>query len=214
MFKKIVIALFVLPVLIFGIAFLLPKESQLSRSIVIDQSPEAVFSKINNFRDSQRWSPWAQMDPDMKVIHEGSVSDGGAKMSWRSSHPEVGNGSQEIIKSVYPEHLHIQLSFEGQGDAEAFFDLKPVNEASTEVTWSFKSVHGENLLTRYLGLMLDAWIGPKYEEGLSNLKALLENEQASKANDEPTKQASNVKVVDDQGRVIENAPQANEASVE
>jgi effector-binding domain-containing protein len=66
-----------------------------------------------------------------------------------------------------------KLDFGGEGIAYATFNLEPA-EGGTKVVWSMDMDVGMNPAMRYMGLMFDTWIGKDYEEGLANLKKLVE----------------------------------------
>ena len=207
MLKKIVIIILLLPLLFVGISFLLPEKTQVSRSVVIEKDLASVFEFLNHFGNFHRWSPWAKHDPEMKVVFSGPANGGGAKMAWTSAHPKVGSGSQEIIESLYPEKIHLKLNFEGQGEADAYFYFKDI-EQKTELTWSFVADNGNNPLKRYLSLMMDKWVGADFEAGLVSLKTLLESTENSPSSEFPTtldtiEMPTNVIMLDDKGKVIE-----------
>ena len=44
------------------------------------------------------------------------------------------------------------------------------------LTWTLETDMGGNPVARYVGLMMDGMIGPAYEQGLNNLKDILENQ--------------------------------------
>ncbi|MGO4774642.1 SRPBCC family protein [Lysobacter sp. 2RAB21] len=48
--------------------------------------------------------------------------------------------------------------------------------AGTRVTWTLESEHGNNLVSRWFGLLLDSMVGKDYEKGLAKLKQVLESE--------------------------------------
>ena len=54
-------------------------------------------------------------------------------------------------------------------------DLKPEGN-QTQVTWGFESELGLNPMSRWMGLMMDNWVGGDYERGLVNLKTLVEQQ--------------------------------------
>jgi len=155
------------------IGFFLPSTTEVSRQTLINKEIQSVFSMVNNYREFNKWSPWAKRDE--KTIYEftGAESGVGAKMSWKSQHPQVGTGNQEIIESIDGERIRVKLQFQGQGDAFAEFRFAE-QDNKTEVIWMFETHHGMNLLGRYFGLFFDSLIGPDYEAGLTNLKNLLE----------------------------------------
>jgi len=49
--------------------------------------------------------------------------------------------------------------------------------AGTRLTWGFVTDTGFNPMMRWMGVMLDDWVGADYEAGLARLKALAENTQ-------------------------------------
>ena len=172
--KRLVLLLLVLLVVLVIVGYMLPKERELERSVVIDASPEQVFSLINDFREFNRWSPWAQIDPEgTQYEFSGPPAGTGAIMSWTSEHPNVGSGTQKILESVPFEKIRTELRFGGfETPAFATFTLQATDEG-TEVTWAFES-EMDGLIGRYMGLMLDKWVGADYERGLALLKELTE----------------------------------------
>jgi uncharacterized protein YndB with AHSA1/START domain len=169
--KKIFFGLLVLVAVLAGVAFLLPREVAVSRAITIAAPPEAVFPYINDLKKFNAWSPWAKIDPKTVYKFEGPASGKGQKVSWSSTHEHVGTGSQQIIESIANKHVRTALDFGDHGTAKASFDLAPV-KGGTRVTWGFKTDTGNNPLLRWMGLMMDGWIGEQYEKGLHNLKTL------------------------------------------
>lgn len=160
--------------LLVAIGLLLPSSAHVERSIEIEATPEQIFPWLNSPRAFNRWSPWAQRDPATQYRFEGPEQGVGAKMYWQSAHPEVGSGSQEIIASVPDQRVALALDFGTQGTAVAYYDLQQL-EGTTTVTWGFDTEFGNDIVGRYFGIMLDTWLGPVYEKGLSNLKALVES---------------------------------------
>lgn len=175
--KWVKILLGVLGTLIVGavvIGLMLPSQGRLSRQIVIEAPPQAVFDVLNSFERFNEWSPWAALDPATRYVQEGPATGVGAVHAWSSDDPQVGSGRQEIIESQPYERIAVRLSFSGF-DAENLsqYRLRPV-ENGTEVVWDYQTDVGNHLLGRYFLLMLDGMLGPQYEQGLSRLKQLIE----------------------------------------
>jgi len=42
---------------------LLPSEQHVERSIVVNTDPAEVFSLVNDYREFNKWSPWATVAP-------------------------------------------------------------------------------------------------------------------------------------------------------
>ena len=171
---RLIAGLVILVGVLLLVGFFLPREVSVARSVVIDAPPEEIFPHVNSMNATQNWSPWLARDPDIQVSYEGPESGVGNKMSWTSEVRSVGSGTQEIITSTENELVETALDFGPQGSAQAAFTLTPMGD-STEVTWGFVTDMGGNPVGRWMGLMMDSWIGADYEAGLANLKALVED---------------------------------------
>ena len=155
------------------VGFFLPSEQYVERSTVVDAEPDEVFGLLNDFRQFNRWSPWAAIDPETEYEYSGPPTGTGARMAWRSEHPNVGNGSQEIVASEPTSLVRTKLMFEGfDTPSYAAFKLEPA-DGGTRVTWAFEA-NLDTFMGRYLGLMMEKWVGADYERGLERLEELLE----------------------------------------
>lgn len=179
MVRNILIGLVVLVVVVVGVAFVLPQNVHVERSTVIGAQPGAVFEVVNDLTRAKEWGPWYKREPNMQLTLEGPPQGVGAKISWKSE--TEGEGSQEIIESKEFSLVKTKLDFGGQGTAFAAFNLEAV-EGGTKVTWSMDTDVGMSPVGRYMGLMFDTWIGKDYEEGLANLKKLVEENATAETN--------------------------------
>ncbi len=171
--KRIILALLVLILLLVGVSFLLPGKAEVSRSITIDAPAEAIFPFVNSMQETEKWSPWLSRDPETKLAYSGPDTGVGNTLNWSSENPQVGTGTQEIVESVPDQVVRTELDFGPMGTAIASFVLQPEG-SGTQVTWGFVSDLGLNPMSRWMGLMMDGWVGGDYERGLENLKALVE----------------------------------------
>ena len=182
-FKKIVIGIIALLLVLIAIAFVLPASSHVERRITINASPAKVFAVLRDFQQFNQWSPWADIDPNVQYSYSGPIGDVGAKYDWRGN-SAVGAGSQEITALTPDQEIKIHLIFEGQGDAQVAYRLSADNGST--VIWSFDSEHGFNPLNRWFGLLLDGMIGGDYDKGLAKLKTYVESLPEQAAPSTPT----------------------------
>lgn len=175
--KRLLGILIVLVLILVGVSYLLPGKAEVSRSVMIDAPPSAIFPYVNSMQETEKWSPWLSRDPETSLSYSGPDAGVGNTLNWSSDHPQVGTGSQEIVESVENQTVRTALDFGSMGTASAFFLLQPDGD-STEVTWGFESDLGMNPMARWMGLMMDRWVGGDYESGLSNLKTLVEGQQS------------------------------------
>ncbi len=171
--KKIVIALVVLVAVLAGIGMLLPRKVHVERSVVIDAPRATVFALVDGFKQFDKWSPWAALDPNCKYTFAGPDFGVGAKQSWSGDPKTVGTGSEEIVEVKPLESVKVNLDFGEHGLASSGWALA-ADTAGTKVTWSLDMDMGAGPIGRYFGLMMDKMIGKDYEKGLASLKTFAE----------------------------------------
>ena len=158
------------------VGLFLPSEQYVERSTVIEADQDAIFELVSNYRNFNQWSPWAEKDPDTEYEYKGPDAAVGSMMIWRSEDPNVGNGQQEIVAMEPGSMVKSKLTFEGFEEASyATFTLQPV-DGGTSVTWAFDA-NLDNLPGRWMGLMMEKWVGADYDRGLERLKAEAESER-------------------------------------
>ena len=138
----------VVALVLVAIAFLLPRQVEVSRTVQITAPPEAVFPHVNSLQKFSEWSPWSDRDPNMQVTYSGPEMGVGNKMDWTSEDPNVGNGTQIITASTENELVETALDFGPMGSANAKFVLA-AKDGGTEVEWGFVSDMGMNPMIRW-----------------------------------------------------------------
>lgn len=171
--KWIMGAVALLVVAFFAGGMLLPREIVVERNTQIAAPAAEVFPHINNLKATQAWSPWLELDPDVNTRFSDIAEGVGASMQWSSDNPQVGSGHMEVIESVPNERLVSALDFGDMGTAQVHYTLQEA-DGSTKITWGMKADMGAWPVGRWIGLMMDDWVGADYERGLANLKALVE----------------------------------------
>jgi uncharacterized protein YndB with AHSA1/START domain len=170
-FKRLILGLFLLLAVMVAVAFALPRNVAVERSAVINAPEMDVFPYLVDLRKFNEWSPWAKRDPETHYVFEGAREGKGARMEWNSD--QIGTGEMEIVEIEANKSVVLALDFGAKGTATASYLLSPAG-AGTKVTWGINTDVGNNPMARWTGLMLDRWIGADYEEGLANLKKLVE----------------------------------------
>ncbi|NJR44311.1 SRPBCC family protein [bacterium] len=172
MLKKIAVAFTILILALTGVAYLLPAQVPVERSIVINKAPADIFPLINSWQRFNEWSPWYSLDP--KAVYERSGPDTGvgATHSWRGN-SDVGVGKTTITQSTPERRVDIRLEFEGMPTSNYWLTLTPEGN-STKVVWHMDANMGNNPISRWFGLAMDGMIGADYEKGLNKLKEIAE----------------------------------------
>jgi hypothetical protein len=152
-----------------------PEDFAVERATVVNAPAEAVFAKVNDFRQWDGWSPWAKLDPAMKTTFEGPAAGTGAKYSW-AGNGKVGEGAMTIVDSQPNALVRIQLDFLKPFQATNMTDFSFRAEgAGTAVNW--RMTGKKNLVSKVMGLFMsmDKMVGGDFEKGLAALKALSES---------------------------------------
>jgi effector-binding domain-containing protein len=170
--RKILIFLVAVLIIIAAIGFLLPRNIRVQRSVSIDRPASLIYATVNSFQLFYKWSPWQNLDPNMRQTMEGARDGVGAKLVW-SGNDKVGSGSQLITASTADRSVASDIDFGKMGVAKSAILLEPQG-SSTRVTWTLDVDMGASPIGHYFGLMMDRMIGKDYERGLSKLKALVE----------------------------------------
>ena len=173
--KKLLWSLVGLVIAFLAVGMILPREVAVSRNVEINALAEKIFPLMNSPKAMEAWSPWLSIDPDVKVSYNDIVEGKGASMTWESDHEQVGSGSAEIIESVENEKIMTALDFGDHGTATASMMLAEEG-GKTDVTWGFVADMGAGPIGRWMGLMMDSWVGGDYQRGLNNLKELVESQ--------------------------------------
>ena len=171
--KIIGIIIVVLILIVVGYGLSLSGEAQMERSTVINAPIEKVFNSVNTFANVPEWSPWIKMDPEVKIEFSGPENGKGAKYSWDSQNPELGQGTQEILESREGNYVKTQMVFAIPGEYYAEYILEPT-EGGTKLTWTYDG-RVDGLFWKILMSNAEAQLGPMYEQGLADLKNYIES---------------------------------------
>ena len=170
MLKKILIGLaIVLGLLVVG-GLALPDDYQVSRSANLAVHPDSLQPYLDDLLLWKTWAPWEKMDTTI-VTTMGSITRGvGASQSWTD---KSGGGRLEILVSQ-PGRVEYDVWFsQSPKPAHSLMLAEPV-EGGTRLTWSMEGEMDMPVVGPYLSMMADRMIGPMFQQGLDDLKELVE----------------------------------------
>jgi hypothetical protein len=174
MLVEILIGVAVVVVVLIAIVALLPSAFRVERKTTMSAPAAAVFAQVNDFHNWGAWSPWAKIDPAMKLTFSGAPAGTGAIYSW-TGNSDVGSGRMTITESKPNEHIHIKLEF--------FRPFKATNAAEfifrqeggqTELSWSMTGKKNFIIKGFSLFMSMDKMVGGQFEKGLSGIKSIVE----------------------------------------
>jgi uncharacterized protein YndB with AHSA1/START domain len=175
MWKKILLVLGILVLLLLVVIAMRPDQYRVVRTATFAAPPSTVFPLINDFHRWDAWSPWAKIDPAMTKKVEGPPGTGSV-YTW-SGNNDVGEGRMTILDSQTNERVKIKLDFirPFASTATTEFTLKPEG-SGTLVSWDMSGQN--NFLSKAFDLFMnmDKMIGADFEKGLAQMKPLAEQQ--------------------------------------
>ncbi|HEY5856832.1 MAG TPA: SRPBCC family protein [Aldersonia sp.] len=155
-------------------ALIAPPDFLVERSTVTTASPQTVYPLIDDFHRWVDWSPWEDVDPDLKRTYSGPDAGVGASYAWKGNR-KAGAGSMTITESVPGERVVLDLVFTKPFAAKnvTTFQLEPA-DGGTRVRWQMRGTR--NLFLRLFGtvISMDKLVGKDFEKGLAQLAARAE----------------------------------------
>jgi uncharacterized protein YndB with AHSA1/START domain len=174
MLVKTLMVVAVIVAVLAAIVAIQPSEFRIARTATIAAPPPAVFAQVNDYRNWTAWSPYEKLDPAMKKTYEGAPTGAGAVYTW-AGNDQAGAGRATITESRPNELIRIKLEFLKPFAVTntAEFTFKPAGR-ETAVTWSLAG--SRNFLFKAVGLFMDMdkMVGGQFEEGLAQLKSVVE----------------------------------------
>lgn len=181
MLKKILIGLAAVIAVFVVVVALQPAHFTYTRSATIAAAPSAIFPHVNDVKKWEAWSPWAKLDPNMKMSYKGPSAGVGAVSAW-AGNSDVGEGSMTVTESRANELVRFRLDFVKPmaGTSTAEFTFKPQGNG-TVVAWSMSGEN--NFMCKAVGLFMncDKMVGAEFEKGLAELKKIAEAPAATVA---------------------------------
>lgn len=154
-------------------AFLLPKNYNVEKAIIVKKIARDVMEKVGNLNFYSQWNPWQQADPTAKSTVTGSPKTAGHKYAWEGK--KTGIGELRLV-GIDEKHIHFDLEFfkPWKSKAKDNWLFEPWGDGNeTKVTWQ----NSGNLpfpIARLMGPMIRKNLNHQFETGLNNLKKMCE----------------------------------------
>ncbi|MCC6282722.1 MAG: SRPBCC family protein [Saprospiraceae bacterium] len=167
--KYLLYTVVILAALIAALGFFAKKTYHIERSIDIDAPKSLVFESVSQFKNVDKWSPWNELDPNMKKTFSATDGTVGASFSW-SGNEDVGAGKQ-TIQAIGADRVDILLNISEpfKADFPASFTLSG-DDQKTKITWIIDPVLPFPINVWAMFTNIDRAMGKDYDRGLGNLK--------------------------------------------
>jgi hypothetical protein len=147
-----------------------PDEYSVQRQGSIPGTPDNVFYYLDDLHRFMEWSPWAKLDPAMKVIYGDPASGIGANFSWEGN-GKVGAGRMTITETRPNDLVRHRFDFTKPMRCTNTheFVLKPEG-SQTILTWTMKGKAPFFFKLILVFVSADTMMADNLESGLANLK--------------------------------------------
>lgn len=135
-------------------------------------SPRQVYALLADPRAWMEWTVWKRRDPQMRIEFSGATTGTGAMWAWKSK--AHGSGSMTFTDAQPGQRIAFELRQADLGTLSRGELTLRSDGAWTHVTWTVQGDVGDNLLLRWMALLIEPLLGRDFREGLANLKTLAE----------------------------------------
>lgn len=151
-----------------------PATFRVERSALIKASPEALYPMIADFHAWRAWSPFEDLDPNLRREYSGPAGGVGQVYGW-SGNNRAGSGRMEVVQADPSRLVVIKLDFLKPFEAHnvAEFTLEPVGD-ETRVTWAMYGPNSVMAKAMSLVMSMDKMVGGMFAGGLAKMKAVAE----------------------------------------
>lgn len=174
MIKKLFLGLVVLIGLVLIVAYFLPRDFRLSKSVIINAPRETVYDYVKLLKNQEKYSVWVMTDPNVKMTYTGTDGTVGAISAWVSDNKNVGVGEQEIKALVPNEKMTVEIRFKKPMEGINWADttLESVDDNQTKVTNTFygNNPYPFNIMCQFMDML----VGWDMQKNMENLKKNLE----------------------------------------
>jgi hypothetical protein len=148
----------------------------IEREVTINKPKQEVYDYVKYLKNQNQFSVWAKIDPAMKTEFRGEDATVGFVSAWDSENPDAGKGEQKIVKIDEGNRIDYEIHFIKPFESTdfAYMTFESSSESATKVKWGFNGTMKYPMNLMLLFTDMEKMLAPDLQNGLNNLKALLE----------------------------------------
>jgi len=174
--KVIGLVLAVVIVLLLIIPLFINGNYAIEREVTINKPKQEVFDYVKYLKNQNQFSVWAKIDPAMKTEFRGEDATVGFVSAWDSENPKAGKGEQKITKIDEGTRIDYEIHFIKPFESTdyAYMTFESPSESATKVKWGFNGTMKYPMNLMLLFTDMEKMLAPDLQNGLNNLKRILE----------------------------------------
>jgi hypothetical protein len=202
MARKILIGIAAVLVLLVIVIATRPSTFRIERAASMAAPAGIVYAQVQDFHRWSAWSPWEKLDPAMKREYSGAAAGPGAVYYWNGN-DDVGEGRMTIEDAKPGSSLTIKLEFlkPWASTNKTLITFTP-DGAGAKVSWAMEGTNDFMGKAMSLFMDLDAMVGPDFEKGLANMKAVAEAEAKKQEEARRASEAAAAAATSDAGAIV------------
>jgi hypothetical protein len=172
--KRILIVVAIIIAIPLIVALFTKHDYSIEREVTINKPRQEVFNYIKLLRNQTNYSKWAKMDPEAKMDYKGTDGTVGFIATWDGK--KSGKGEQEIKNVTEGQRIDMGLHFikPMEGRANAYMATDSIGANQTKVRWGMNGTMAYPMNFMLVVMNMDKALGGELQEGLDNLKSVLE----------------------------------------
>jgi hypothetical protein len=175
-FKKGVLILLSVILLLVVIGIILPSSYHVERSVKISRPGKVIFPYLNKM---QKWSSWTALnvnkDYSLEQSFFGPEQGIGSGMKYQGD--KLGKGEIKIIDNELDDHVTFSLLINNRFNTTGNIVIETLPDQESMVTISLDGDVGFHLPNRYIILMMDNIAGSLFQDSLNRLKMVVESKK-------------------------------------
>lgn len=152
------------------------KSYDVNRTVFINKKKEEVYNYIRQLKNQPKWMPWFTKDPEAILKTKGEDGKIGAAFYWNGNN-WVGEGTQKITKIKHNKVFETKILYIKpiKLTALTYIAVKEIEPDRTKMIWGVRGYLAFPLTIISLFYSPEKMLGIKLEEGLKDLKKILES---------------------------------------
>lgn len=153
------------------------KDYDLNRTVVISRPRPEVFAYIRQLQKQKNWVPWIISNPETVLKFRGEDGQIGASLYWMGKN--TGEGIEKITKIKDGKILETELLFLKPRKRRIliYMAVKELGEEKTKMIWGIRGMYSFPQSVFNLLPGMEYAMEKKMEEGLYNLRLILESRE-------------------------------------
>lgn len=144
---------------------------EIEKNIIINKSHSEIALFLIDFDKSKLWNPWLVLDDECTTESKNTPHQIGHQQHWKGL--IIGEGTQTIT-ALSEKRIDVELQFikPFKSISPTYYQLNPINQNSTELTWNMKG--SLPLFLFFFKNFMTIMLTRDFERGLDRLKELCE----------------------------------------